>query len=150
MKIEIKRTVKDKKYTAGRMTVNGDYLCDTLEPAMCEPTANCTMPDTRGKAIPYGCYRITLETVSLRFSNNKSYSNIGYRLPRLLKVPGREGILIHPGNTVNDSTGCILVGKRGPNGVLYNSRKAFDRLYELMTEARRRNEFIDLTIVGGK
>lgn len=50
--------------------------------------------------IPVGTYPLTL-----RFSPhfNKQMYEVG-------NVPGRAGILIHPGNTEEDTEGCILVG----------------------------------------
>jgi len=39
-------------------------------------------------------------------------------------VPGRTGILIHPGNTVDDVSGCIAPGTRQDGMVVYNSREA--------------------------
>jgi hypothetical protein len=59
----------------------------------------------------------------------------GYRLYRLLSVPGRSSIEIHIGNTTADSQGCILVGTRfgdlggGVMGVL-ESRPAFAKWME--------------------
>lgn len=35
----------------------------------------------------------------------------GYRVLQLLNVSNRDGILVHRGNTIDDSKGCILVGK---------------------------------------
>lgn len=49
-------------------------------------------------------------------------------MPRLLNVPNFEGILIHSGNTVKDTAGCILVGTRKEN-TLVNSRDTFNRLF---------------------
>lgn len=51
---------------------------------------------------------------------------------QLIDVPGRSAIEIHPGNTPNDSLGCILVGTAfgeidGQRAVLA-SRAAFARL----------------------
>ena len=137
MKIEIKRTVRDETCCFGRLLIDGEYFCDTLE-----------LPEER--AIPYGFYALTLNVVSLRFGRYKVYEKIGYRLPRLLNVPGREGILIHPGNSVDDTSGCILVGKRGHCCRLLNSRNTFFALYERLEGAVAAGESLELTIVGGE
>lgn len=57
-------------------------------------------------------------------------------------VPDRSYILIHPGNTIEDTEGCILPGMststiRGLPAVL-NSRRAFD---EIMRALAARNEW---------
>lgn len=57
------------------------------------------------KRIPPGKY-----TVFLRYSPKH-----GYAVPGLKAVPGYNNIEIHPGNSVLDTEGCILVGAtRGP------------------------------------
>ena len=48
---------------------------------------------------------------------------------RLLNVPNFEGILIHSGNTIKDTAGCILVGTRKGN-TLTNSRDVFNKLFD--------------------
>ena len=40
------------------------------------------------------------------------YHKHGYETFEVTNVPGRSRILIHPGNTEEDSDGCILVGMR--------------------------------------
>ena len=56
-------------------------------------------------------------------------------LPRLLNVPGYDGILIHRGNTHNDSAGCILVGENKLVGKVINSTKYEKLITELLTAA---------------
>lgn len=89
--------------------------------------------------IPVGHYDITINTISPRFRElgerfYLEHSN-GFRLPRL-KVPSRNGILIHCGNVVEDSRGCILVGMsysvNKDKPFLYYSRNAFMSLYTLL------------------
>ena len=43
-------------------------------------------------------------------------------------VPGRTGILIHVGNTVKDTQGCILIGQQQGPGSVGNSRAALRQL----------------------
>ena len=75
--------------------------------ATLEPPASGAHP-----AIPAGEYPLRLDVVSPRFARSpRRWSAAwGARLPRLMQVPGREGILIHPGNRPADSSGCVLVG----------------------------------------
>lgn len=78
--------------------------------------------------IPEGTYRTVLA-----FSNR--YGKI---MPRLLDVPDRDGILIHPGNTPHDTEGCILVGmSQKPDGTLMNSRVAFKLFFDWLGVASR-------------
>ena len=44
-------------------------------------------------------------------------------------VPQREGILIHPGNTLKDTSGCILPGLATDDNGVIQSRLAMDRLF---------------------
>lgn len=57
---------------------------------------------------------------------------------RLEGVPGRTAILIHAGNTTQDTDGCILVGLGSMEDMLLSSQDAMRYLREQIGE----NEFI--------
>jgi hypothetical protein len=67
-------------------------------------------------------------------------------MPRLLNVPGYEGILIHPGTSALDSAGCLLVGKNTIKGKLTQSKDTFAKLYKQMKAASDKGETIEITI----
>ena len=82
-----------------------------------------------------------------------AFSAIHYRgsvclvdTPRLEKVPYFTGILIHCGNKVGDTRGCILVGERNAYNTLKNSRVTFDRLYACLEAAVKAGEGVTITI----
>lgn len=84
-------------------------------------------------AIPYGTYKITMNVQSPKYSNYAKYPYArkyqGY-FPRLVDVPHFDGILIHPGNTDKDSSGCILVGKNKAVGKVLESQSVWSSLME--------------------
>lgn len=135
MKLKVERLWKKPGYTVGRLYVDGKFFCNTLEDTVRDLNRERKVP---GKtAIPYGEYKVVFNW-SPKFGRN---------LPRLLNVPAFEGILIHPGNTADDSSGCILVGKNTKVGRLTESRYTSDRLNVLVKDAQRKGESITIKIV---
>jgi hypothetical protein len=122
MKIEIKRIAKKETYTIGKMYIDGKYFCDTLE-----DTVRPLGVKIAGKtAIPAGTYKVIL-AMSPRFKRI---------LPRLLNVLGFDGVLIHRGNTDEDTAGCILVGENTVVGRVVNSARYEMKLVELMKKEK--------------
>lgn len=128
-------------YTVGRMLINGEYFCDTLEDTNRDVNKNGVFDGDEKKvysetAIPFGTYNVTLD-VSPKF---------GRLLPRLHDVPHFSGILIHRGNTAADTAGCILVGENKVVGRVINSTPYEKRLVALCQEAIDNGETITITI----
>lgn len=136
MKLLLKRKYKAATYTIGDLFVDGRFFCHTIEDAVRALPDRC--PDTpagrscrcREKvyartAIPVGKYKVTM-AYSPRFKRV---------LPYLHDVPHFLGILIHSGNTEEDSAGCIIVGKNTVKGKVTESRKTSDALNVLLSKA---------------
>ena len=85
-------------------------------------------------AIPAGEYNLRLDVPSPRFLRSpRPWSKVwSARLPRLEGVPGRAGILIHPGNRPSDSSGCLLVGRAAGVLRLADSVDTFHRLMQTL------------------
>lgn len=153
MKILVERKWKKDTYTIGKLYINGVYFCNTLEDKdrglkQKDPLSFIRTKKVYGEtAIPTGIYRITMDVVSPKYSAVGWYYNLCKgRMPRLLNVPGFEGILIHPGNTALDTYGCILVGKNTVVGKVTDSKNTFAKLYKQMKAARDKNEEITIEI----
>ena len=138
------QTESNKEFLTNR------YFCDTLEPHAIDWRRE---EKIKGKtAIPTGRYKVVL-------GYSKTYKR---RMPFLVNVPHFTGIMIHTGNSP-DTRGCILVGRavRPQNentdfenptseatviGRFTDSRITFNRLYELIREAMKKNEEIFLIV----
>ena len=131
MVIKIERHYFCSEYVIGRCYVGDTLFCDTLEP----PTTGVKHP-----CIPVGEYLVNL-VWSPKF---KSYK------PRLEDVPNRSGILIHSGNSVKDTLGCILVGDNSFKGHLTCSRSTYIDLLKCMTLAIENGDKITVHIVNIK
>ena len=137
MKIKVKRIYRGPEYTIGHLYVNDVYVCDTLEDRDRGLDYRMSLSKIKAKkiagktAIPTGIYRMTLDIKSPKFGSKAFYKEVcdGY-LPRLIGVPGYEGVLIHVGNTPNDTDGCILVGYNKVKGQVIDSRNAFMKLWD--------------------
>lgn len=142
MNIYIKRIAKRDTYTIGKMYLNNKYFCDTLEDKDRNLTQDMPLPEIKKikvkheTAIPTGTYRVIVN-YSPKFKR---------MLPRVLNVPGFDGILIHRGNSDKDTSGCILVGNNNIVGKVTNSTKYELALIPILTEAYNNKEIITLTI----
>lgn len=108
MNIIVKRIAKRASYTIGKLYIDGTYFCDTLENPIRDLSKEKKIYGNT--AIPAGTYKIVLDAVSPRFKDRAWAKPYDGKLPRLLNVPQFDGVLIHPGNTSADTSGCILVG----------------------------------------
>lgn len=153
MELLLERKFKKSEYTIGRLYIDGKFFCNTMEDTDRGLTQTTPLDEIRRikvysrTAIPTGYYKITLDIVSPKYSKKQQYKAIDGKLPRLLDVPGFEGILIHIGNTASDSAGCILVGHNKVRGQVVNSTSTFNELYSLLLDRKRKGEEIFIKIV---
>lgn len=142
MEILVKRIAKKETYTIGRLYIDGKYFCDTIEDKDRGLNQKLPLEVNKSKkkpnetAIPVGKYKITLNVKSPRFSQKQAYAFCNGCLPRLIDVPAFDGVLIHIGNTANDSSGCIIVGENKVVGKVINSAITFRKLYEKLKSAK--------------
>ena len=154
MRLLIDRAWKKDTYTISRLFVDGKRFYEALEDRdrglkqtdSLEHILKVKVPGET--AIPSGIYEITIDVVSQKYKAVKWYKDLcGGRMPRLLNVPGYDGILIHPLTSALDSRGCIGVGRNTIKGKLTSSRDTFKSLYQKMEEARKRGEKITIEIL---
>lgn len=152
MELNLKRKYKDPKYTIGDLYINDKLFCNTIEDTDRGLKDSMTLTDIKAKkvygqtAIPTGTYEIDMNTVSPKFKSRSWAKPYGGKLPRLIDVKGFDGVLIHVGNTAEDSLGCILVGKNTVKGKVKESTTTFNKLMTLLLKAHLKGETINLII----
>lgn len=136
MEILVERYDFTDSQTWGKMFVDGELFCDTLEDKDRElENCGCDCKVYAKTAIPRGKYKVTVHWW-------QKYNNF---FGLLWNVPCFTGIYIHGGRNEYDSAGCILIGKR--NGEkLENSSMYVKRFRELITAAKDLNQTIYITV----
>lgn len=152
MELKVKRKAKRETYVIGDLSIDEVFFSNTLEDTDRGLTSD--MSDEQIKeikqkgitAIPTGRYKVVMNVQSPKFSKYKQYEFCKGYLPRLVDVPGYEGVLIHIGNYPKDTDGCILVGKNTVKGAVMNSTATFKKLYDILKNADEAGEDICITI----
>ena len=143
MELNVKRIARKDGYTIGRLFINNEYFCDTLEDTDRGLKDTMQVNEILAKkvkaqtAIPTGKYDVIL-TFSPRFKRV---------LPLLLNVPGYQYIRVHNGNRPDSTEGCLLVGENKIKGQVINSRATLEKLMSVLLECEKRKEKISITVV---
>lgn len=125
MNLSLKRDIFSPTFTLGQLSIDGIPTFFTVE----RPYLNGA--NTPGKAcILPGHYQIVI-TASPKFHK---------LMPRLLNVPERDGILVHPANESSELAGCIAIGLQRTKDGVGASRVAFDDFYHRLSLALEKSK----------
>jgi len=153
MKLKVERKWRKSLYTIGNLYIDGKFFCNTLEDPDRGLTSNMPLDQIKSikvkgdTCIPYGVYSVSLDIVSPKYSNTKKYPYASIakgKMPRVMEVPGFDGILIHAGNTQKDTEGCLLVGENKVKGRVINSQITWQKLYTKLLAAKVKKEPITI------
>lgn len=133
MIMTIHRDVITNSSTGGVLSIDGKFFCYTLEDKDRKLEINPKDKVYGQSAIPRGIYRLLID-YSPKYKKN---------MPHILDVPGFSGIRFHPGNNIDDTDGCILLGDKRAYNTVIDSKIAFDRFVSVI---RVVTEPIQLTI----
>jgi len=134
MDIRVDRFVSDEDTTLSRVLIDGSFACFGLEDEYREEKV---VGETR---IPAGIYRVTLRTEG-GFHNRygRRFPDFHQGMLHIRDVPEFEWILIHCGNTDENTNGCLLVGSQAittPGDMsITGSANAYRRFYPLVVSA---------------
>jgi hypothetical protein len=110
----LEREIFTDQSIIGRLYLNEEYVCDTLENPYINNERNIS-------CIPEGKYNVRLRTP--RESATRDYLHLIVQ-----EVPDRSFILFHRGNKPEHTQGCILVGFNNEQDFVSKSKYAMDFL----------------------
>lgn len=148
MKLRMVRFAHGVKDTLGYLRIGTDFECFTLED---EYRTRKVLGKTR---IPEGHYELKLRAYGETHEKYRArYGDWHKGMLELLNVRNFSDILIHCGNTEEDTAGCILVGdglnsNREGRGSLIHSRKAYERLYPVVAERLSLGVYCEIGIIS--
>ena len=138
MEFKTKIVIETANATISELSLNGVFICFTLEEKV------------RGETrIAGGRYEIVDRKEGKIFEKQKRKFGFGF-VPWLKNVPNYEWILIHIGNYISETLGCLLVGERiemaNGNYCIGNSTLAFKKVFALIEEAFNNGEDVFIEI----
>lgn len=140
--MQVSRTTFGQQATLGKLTINGEFECFTLEDVVREvphqPVGSWKV--WGATAIPFGTYDVQIG-FSPRFNR---------LMPQLLNVPGFTGVLMHWGNSDKDTDGCILLGQSiAGDDFIAHSVVAFNLFFTKLQSAINAGEKPTITLKHG-
>ena len=153
MKLKVLRFSSQEDSTSGLLFLerNGklEFLCYTLED---EYRDTKKYAETR---IPAGKYNITLrEEGGYHAKYSKRFYDIHKGMLWVRHVPNFEYILIHCGNTDEQTAGCLLLGDSQQNniitkdGFIGSSTQAYKRVYPIIAEELDRGNSVTIEYIN--
>lgn len=129
MNLTLQRLFFTSRSTCGELFVEGQAqrFCYTLELPVVDG-----LP---GSAIPPGAYTIELSPSPKFMKSSDSWvERYAHQMPHLVGIPNRSLIMLHWGNTPENTDGCILLGDSHDLDSIGESRMAFERLYSMLAD----------------
>lgn len=125
MTIRLQRLQSYADYTIGALYIDNEIQCFTLED---EKRSVKVWGETR---IPAGVYNMRLQSSGRLHDKYSTMFPFHQGMLHIQNVPNFEGIMIHVGNTDDDTAGCILLGDTHNIGMNFigSSSKAYKRIY---------------------
>ena len=131
MEIKVERFIFSKETSLGRVYINGELFCFSLEPYDAGITKDIPVEDIKALKNKYGKIAIPLGTYYMKYEWSNRYNK---KMPRVTNVPGFDGVLWHPGNTIKDTRACLLPGKFWNNCQVSESVATFNKFISLWKE----------------
>lgn len=135
MLLTVDRFEFTEKSTIGRLLIDGEFFCYTLE------DKDRKLEDGGEKVYGETCIPRGLYTVSTRPSPKFGW------VPWIISVPQFEWVLMHWGNKPEDTEGCILVGDSYTTDWISHSRATFNKLMVKIEAAIDAGDFIEIEVV---
>ena len=146
MLITVNRFASDNDSTISLISIDGQFQCFGLED---EYRAYKKINETR---IPAGKYKVGVRTIGgFHGRYGGKFPDFHQGMLQVMDVPGFDYLLIHIGNTDDDTAGCLLVGtgcySQKGNMTIQASTAAYKRLYKKVIESAIKDalwiEYID-------
>ena len=148
MKIKLIRISSQVDSTSGVLFIDDEFACYTLE-------------DEQREVKVYGETAIPLGTYDIKFRNvggfndryKKRFAGLHVGMLELQDVPNFQFILIHCGNTDENTAGCILLGDSQENNLLMKdgfigkSTQAYKRVYKQISDELVKGNKVTIEIV---
>lgn len=143
MNLKVIRYNSQGDFTQGLLTIDGKFQCYTLED---EQRVQKVYSET---AIPLGRYQVKLRTVGkFHEQYKKKFAIFHVGMLHVTNVPGFEYILIHIGNTDDDTAGCLLVGRSTSENSIAESTIAYEAMYKKVIDAFDKGEDVWIEYVN--